>query len=97
VGGEIKWEKGARYRLADGTSGEVRIYQPATHLRITRHPKSYPRPAVVQVRVIEKGQRAVMAFHEEHLPSAEQREERRQHYQRVFSMIKKDLKGTGEG
>ena len=65
---------------ADGATGEVRVFSPGSHLRVTWHPPGWPRASTIQLRVIPKGNRTVVAFHQEHLPSAEARTERRAHY-----------------
>jgi hypothetical protein len=37
--GEVPvWSKGETYHLKDGTKGEIRVYNPLSHLRITRQP-----------------------------------------------------------
>ena len=72
-------EQGAEYRLRDGSAGEVRVVGPS-HLRLTWRPKGWARASTVQVRVIEQDERAVIAFHQEHLPGAEERELRKAHY-----------------
>ena len=50
-------EEGARYRQADGSVGEVRVFKPGSHVRITWHPPGWPRPSTIQVRVLPKGER----------------------------------------
>jgi uncharacterized protein YndB with AHSA1/START domain len=72
--------KGAVYRLADGTSGMVSVYEPNSHLRMTWHPPAWPRPSIIQLRVIPNGERTTISFHQEHLPGPNEREERRAHY-----------------
>jgi len=77
---ELDFGKGARYRLADGSVGEVRVFSPNSHLRITWQPPGWSRSSTIQVRVIPKGDRTTIAFHQEHLPGAGEREERRAHF-----------------
>jgi uncharacterized protein YndB with AHSA1/START domain len=74
----LRWEKGETYALEDGSSGEVRVFKPGSHLRITWAPEGWPRASTVQVRVIPSGaQKTVVSLHQEHLPGAAEREERR--------------------
>jgi uncharacterized protein YndB with AHSA1/START domain len=68
---------GATYDLPDGTRGEVRVVTPGSHFRLTWHPPGWPRPSTMQVRVIPKGAKTVIAFHQEHLPGSDEREARR--------------------
>lgn len=76
-------EKGAPYRTVDGVEGEVRSYHPFNRIRLTHG------STTVQVTVSPGGSddRAVLRFHEEHLASAEEREERRAHWQRVMDQV----------
>jgi uncharacterized protein YndB with AHSA1/START domain len=39
--------KGAVYRLADGTSGMVSVYEANSHLRMTWQPPAWPRPSIM--------------------------------------------------
>jgi uncharacterized protein YndB with AHSA1/START domain len=67
--------------------GEVRVYTPYSHLRITWHPPGWPRASTLQLRVIPKGDKTVIAFHQEHLPGEKEREERRTHYIAVLDEL----------
>ena len=71
-----KLEPGAGYSLLDGTTGEVRVVSDS-HLRITWKPLGWERASTIQVRALTNGQRSVLAFHQEHLPNAWARSERR--------------------
>jgi activator of HSP90 ATPase len=90
-GAQLKWKKGMNFKLKDGTTGELRVYKPGSHFRITRHPADYPRPSTIQVRVVQRGEKTLLAFHEEHLPDENERRRRKTHYLRVLEKIKSDL------
>jgi hypothetical protein len=90
-GADLNWEEGKDYNLQDGTTGEIRVYIPGSHFRITRQPTDYARPSTIQVRVIERGDKTLLAFHEEHLPDAEERQRRKTHYLQVIEKINNDL------
>lgn len=78
----LRWEKGERYTLKDGSAGEVRVVKPGSHLRMTWQPEGWPRASTIQVRVMPaSGGRSVLAFHHEHLPGPDEREARRAHYE----------------
>lgn len=80
--GEVEgWalEPGAAYHLPEGTHGEIRVVS-ASHLRITWQPPGWERPSTIQVRVNANGPRAVIAFHQEHLPGQAERAERKAHF-----------------
>lgn len=83
----LRFEAGEPYRLSDGTTGEVRVAVAGDRLRITRHPDGWARAATIQIRLAPKGEKTVVTFHEEHLPSAAEREARRAHYQAALAAI----------
>lgn len=85
----LDFEKGATYQLEDGTVGEVRVFSPNSHLRLTWQPPGWPRASTIQLRVIPKDERTVIAFHQEHLPGAAEREERRAHYRAVLAELER--------
>ncbi|MFQ5855118.1 MAG: SRPBCC domain-containing protein [Anaerolineae bacterium] len=60
---EMDFTRGATYRLEDGTVGEVRVFVPNSHLRITWQPAGWGRASTIQLRVIPKGDKTVIAFH----------------------------------
>ena len=81
------WAVKASYELPDGTHGEVRVYKPYSHARLTWHPPAYLRASTIQVRVIPKGNRSVLAFHQEHLPDQKAREDRRMFFKKVLDEV----------
>lgn len=80
---------GATYELADGSSGEIRVLAPNSHLRMTWQPRGWQRPSTIQLRVIPKGERTTIAFHQERLPGAKEREERRAYYAAVLDELER--------
>lgn len=91
-GAEVEFEKGTEYRLADGSTGEVRVFNPKKHLRITFEPAGWPRPSTLQVRVEPKGEKTVVSFHEERLPDEQAREDRRAHFKAALDALE-DMSG----
>lgn len=79
LGGTFDGElvKGAQFRLADGTMGQVTVYAQLSHMRLTWQPPQWQRPSIIQLRVMPHGDRTVIAFHQEQLPGPAEREERR--------------------
>lgn len=69
-------DNGEKYQLADGTTGEVRVFKADSHLRLTWRPKSWAKASTIQVRVITNGAKSVISFHQENLPNAEARKKR---------------------
>ncbi|HEU0012817.1 MAG TPA: SRPBCC domain-containing protein [Longimicrobium sp.] len=82
-------EKGAAYTARDGAAGEVRVANSGSHVRITRRPLEWDKPSTIQVRVIPSGERTVLSFHEERLPGAAEREERRRHYEAALDALQR--------
>lgn len=86
-GSNIVFEKGAAYRTADGSEGEVRVFHPGSHVRITWRPPGWKQASTIQLRVIPNGPRTVIAFHQENLPGSRERLARRSHFVRVLDHL----------
>ncbi|MDX2698491.1 SRPBCC domain-containing protein [Streptomyces ipomoeae] len=79
-------ERGASYVTDAGVGGEVRGYRPGDRIRVTYG------DTTVQVAVsAAAGGRAVLRFHQERMASAEERERRRAHWQRVMGRVAEEL------
>jgi hypothetical protein len=92
--GDVKdftWEIKAAYALPDGTHGEVRVFKPHSHVRLTWFPLAYPRASTIQVRVISKDDRAILVFHQEHLPDQQARKDRRAFFRIALDKIEAAL------
>lgn len=87
---------GVGYRLDDGSAGKVRVCTPDSHLRITWQPPDWPRASTIQVRVIDRGDRTTIAFHEEHLPGPTEREVRRGHFRQALDEMERAIMAQGE-
>ena len=81
------------YELDDGVSGEVRVLKPGSHIRLTWHSSDYPRPSTIQVRVIPKGEKTTIAFHQEHLPDSSVREKRLAFFKHALAQLEQVLPG----
>ncbi|WP_328470807.1 SRPBCC family protein [Streptomyces sp. NBC_00448] len=82
-GAALTPERGAAYRTAAGVTGEVRGYRPLDRIRVT-HGTTTVQAAL---RPTADGDRTVLRFHQEHLASAEERERRRAHWNRVMDEV----------
>lgn len=88
-----RWEKGEKYALKDGSGGEVRVFKPGSHLRVTVQPPGWPRASTLQVRAMSRGEgKTVISFHQEHLPGAAEREERRTFFEAALDKLQKRVK-----
>lgn len=94
LGGAVpKWEKGEKYALTDGSGGEVRVFKPGSHLRVTWQPEGWPRASTIQVRAMPRGEgKTVVSFHHEHLPGAAEREARRSFYEAALDALQAQVK-----
>ncbi|WP_431040872.1 SRPBCC family protein [Streptomyces sp. P1-3] len=74
-------ERGAPYRTAAGVAGEVRGYHRGQRIRVTHG------TTTVQVTLTPTadGARTIFRFHQEHLASAEEREQQRTHWQHILN------------
>lgn len=94
--GEIKQiDEGVRFQLENGISGQIRVFSPLSHIRLSwKHP-DWKRSSTIQVRVIPRKDKTVIAFHQEHLPGIEEREIRKEFFKNVLqefeSMLSKNI------
>lgn len=79
-GARVELAPGREYALADGSEGMVRVVERGSHLRVTWLPGGWPRPSTIQLRVIPAASGTTIALHQEHLPNAVARQERRAHF-----------------
>ena len=87
-------EKGAAYTADGGAAGVVRVAKPGSHLRVTWQPPGWARASTIQVRVIPAGEKTTISFHEEHLPGAAEREERRRHFEAALGELQRLAGGS---
>lgn len=59
---------GSRFHCDDGTTGDIRSVAPGRRLRLTWRPPAWERPSTLQLTVVPKGERCVLAIHHERLP-----------------------------
>jgi activator of HSP90 ATPase len=87
----IEFEPKRTYRLGDGAIGEVRVFKPGSHARLTWQPGNYPRSSTIQVRIIKREDKTTIAFHQERLPSSDERSLRRDHFKKAIDEIERLL------
>jgi uncharacterized protein YndB with AHSA1/START domain len=92
LGGPIEVEQGAKYSLADGARGEVRVYTPWSHIRLTWQPPGWARPSLIQVRVIPAKTGTTLSFHQEHLRDGAARSQMKARWERVIEELTEKLK-----
>lgn len=82
---EGEFEVGGDYLLENGVRGELRVLRQQSHLRLTWKPVSWRRASTIQVRVMPKGEKCTIAFHQEHLPNSAAREDRKVFFKAVLA------------
>jgi uncharacterized protein YndB with AHSA1/START domain len=87
LGGPIPLQQGATYTLADGTTGELRIFRPGSHLRLTWQPPGWAAPATVQVRVLPAKGGTTLSIHQERLPDGATRAAMKAHWEERIARL----------
>lgn len=84
-------EKGAVYKTADGTVGEIRSLRPGDRIRLTWRPAGRDGHATVQVAVRAAKSGCSVRFHTEHLNSEQERSRMRDHWRNVLDRLERAL------
>ncbi len=80
--------EGQAYRTTSGATGQFRVVKLMRQLRLTWLPTGWSKPSTIQVRLIPSGPgKTVISFHQENLPDAAAREERRRHWQAALDFL----------
>lgn len=87
LGGPIPLHRGTPYTLTDGTTGELRVFRPGSHLRLTWQPPGWAAPATVQVRVLPAKRGATLSIHQEGLPDGATRIAMKAHWEDVIARL----------
>ncbi|MEV0086315.1 SRPBCC domain-containing protein [Saccharopolyspora sp. NPDC050642] len=87
LGAGATLEKGATYRTADGTTGEIRSHRELDRVRLTWRPADWDHDTTVQVAIVGKGDRTQLRFHQEWLADADERARQRDHWQRTITAV----------
>ncbi len=80
--------EGKKYCTDDGICGEIRVVKPHNRIRLTWNQSGMPRPATLQISLIETGEsKTSIRVHLEHLPSQEFREQMKSHWQKTLKAL----------
>ncbi|SHF67133.1 SRPBCC family protein [Streptoalloteichus hindustanus] len=85
-GARLSADRGAAYRTAEGTVGQVRSLREHDRVRLTWQPADWDHETTVQLTV-SGDERTVLRFHQERLADAAERERQREHWQRVMDAV----------
>ncbi|MBX3102215.1 MAG: hypothetical protein KF690_06890 [Bacteroidetes bacterium] len=83
------------YQTEDNIRGEVRVFKPGSHIRMTWQPAHWEQPSILQVRTTARGDKAILAFHQEKLPSAEERERMKSFWMNKIEEVIQLVKRSG--
>ncbi len=87
----LRLETGETYQTPDGTTGEFRVVNPGGHLRLTWQPAGWGIASTLQVRVIPRGVKTVISFHQEQLRGEAEREQMHQRWLAVLETLRSRL------
>lgn len=96
-GADLTPTRGAPYRTADGTVGEVRGYRELDRVRVTARPAGWDHDTTMQVTVSASGPgRTQVRFHQEWLAGPEERVRQRAHWKDVMAAVERALAAPNE-
>lgn len=87
LGGAAEVKEGALFSFPDGVSGEIRVYKPGSHIRLTWHRPGWEAPSYVQVRVIPARTGTTLSFHQDHLAGPTDRAAMKEHWEATISRL----------
>lgn len=96
LGGPAEIAEGVRFRLDNGTTGEIRVYRPGSHIRLGWRPAGWGAPSTLQVRVMAARRGTTLSFHQEHLAGAAERAAMKAHWEGVIGSLAGMLPGGGK-
>lgn len=86
----IHLEKGILFEN-NGITGEVRVVEPESHVRITWKAAGWEKASTIQIRILPNGHKTTIAFHQENLPGAKDCKEAARYWQDVMRQFEKLL------
>ncbi|MBP2031159.1 uncharacterized protein YndB with AHSA1/START domain [Methanohalophilus levihalophilus] len=87
LGDAVKLEEKAVYETKDGITGEIRIFKPDSHIRMTWKLPDWDKESTLQLRVIPKANSTAITFHQEGLKKESMREEMRQFWKEKLKLL----------
>lgn len=84
---ETEFELQKEYKTTNGINGFVRVFKPNSHIRINWKRKNWKNVSTLQIRVIDKGAKTTVSFHQEKLLDSQQREEMKKYWNEVMEKI----------
>ena len=85
------FELGKPYKTKEGIEGEVNVFKPYSHIRLTWKPKDWTNTSSLQIRVIDSKGKSTISFHQDRLLSSKQRDEMKTYWSKVIEKINSEL------
>ncbi|GAL84280.1 hypothetical protein MYP_1508 [Sporocytophaga myxococcoides] len=79
------------YKTKEGIEGAIRLIKVYSHIRLTWKKKGWNNVSQLQVRVMNNEGKTVISFHHDHLSDVNQRNEMKDHWNKVMEKISKEL------
>ncbi|WP_409346509.1 SRPBCC family protein [Paenibacillus sp. MBLB4367] len=86
-------QAGQSIRSKDGVAGEVRVFKPYSHLRMSWQREEWDGSSTLQIRVLPaSGGKTTISFHQEKLDDLYMRELMRRHWEHVLDLLSPSCK-----
>ncbi|MEE4259922.1 MAG: SRPBCC domain-containing protein [Bacteroidales bacterium] len=89
---ENELEIDKHFKIKEGVEGLVRVFKPFSHIRLSWKKKNWKNISTVQVRIIGNRRKTTISFHQEKLLNTKQRDEMKEYWNKIVSMLAKVLK-----
>lgn len=86
-GVEPDFHKGQTYQTDEGTTGEIRSFNPGSLIRLTWKPRQWDFVSTLQIRVLPAKTGTTISFHHEKMENGDQREQMRAHWSDVMDKL----------
>ncbi|WP_435921526.1 SRPBCC family protein [Paenibacillus sp. DYY-L-2] len=84
---------GTEYHTSSGISGKIRVVNENQNVRLTWKKEHWENASTLQIRTIEQiNDKCTISFHQENLPSAEDREDMKAKWEEVLDLLRKVIK-----
>jgi len=84
-------ELNQEFITSDEVKGMVRVFQPYSHLRMSWQGKDWLNSSTVQLRVIDKDDKATVSFHQEKLHDAQQRDQVKKYWNKIIDNLEAQI------
>jgi hypothetical protein len=82
---------GQNYQTKEGITGEIKVFKPYSHIRLTWKKKEWHNISMLQIRIITSKNGATISFHQEKLLDSMQRTEMKKHWEMILSKLTEEI------